>query len=70
MQSVIDVFNLISNVIKQVFDGFIEFFNTIPELFSSMGEFCTNLFPSEFNTYLLALIPIIITLLVIKFVRG
>ena len=70
MESIISVFNVIANVLKQIIDGFLEFFNTIPNIFNSLGDMITNLIPSEFATYLLALIPIIITLVIIRFVRG
>lgn len=70
MGSVIEVFNTIANVLKQVINGFIEFFNTIPELFNSIGGWANSLFPSEFATYIVALVPIIITLVIIKFVKG
>ena len=62
MESIISVFNFIANILKQIIDGFLEFFNTIPNIFNSLGDMITNLIPSEFATYLLALIPIIITL--------
>lgn len=70
MESIISVFNVISNILQKIIEGFLEFFNTIPDIFNSLGDMITNLIPSEFATYLLALIPIIITLIIIKFVRG
>ena len=70
MQAVIDVFNIIYNILEQVIGGFLEFFNTIPELFSSFGEWFNSLFPPELTGYLVAFIPIIVTLIIIKFVRG
>lgn len=70
MQSVIEVFNFILNILKQIINGFLEFFNTIPEIFNSIGEWANSLFPSEFAVYIVALVPIIITLVIIKFVKG
>lgn len=70
MQSVIEVFNFVLSILKQVINGFMEFFNSIPDIFNTIGSFFTSLFPTEITTYLLALIPIIITLVIIKFVRG
>lgn len=70
MQSVIYIFNNIAIIFKQVFEGFIEFFNAIPDLFASISRWSSSLFPSEFSTYISVLVPIMITLIVIKFVRG
>ena len=70
MESVVYVFNIISNIVKDIVSGFLEFFNTIPVIFQNMESWVTNLFPADFSAYLVALIPIIVTLLIIKFVRG
>lgn len=70
MESVIYVFNIIANIVKEVVNGFFEFFNTIPILFKNINEWSTSLFPAEFLQYIIILIPIIITLIIIKFVRG
>lgn len=70
MESVIYVFNVIANIVTSVINGFFEFFNTIPILFKNISNWVSLLFPQEFSQYLIVLIPIIITLLVIKFVKG
>lgn len=70
MESVIYVFNIIANIVKEVVNGFFEFFNTIPILFKNISEWSSSLFPTEFLQYVIILIPIVITLVIIKFVRG
>lgn len=70
MDSVIYVFGVIANIVKEVINGFIEFFNTIPILFKNISNWSSQLFPQDFSQYIVILIPIIITLLIIKFVRG
>lgn len=70
INSAVFVFNTIANVLKEIITGFLEFFNTIPEIFNTLGEWATQLFPQDFATYIVALVPIIITLIVIKFARG
>lgn len=70
MESVIYVFNVIANILKEVVNGFVEFFNTIPLLFQYIGEWSSNIFPMDFAQYIIILVPIIITILIIRFVRG
>ena len=70
MTSVIEVFNVILSFIRQIYEGFVEFYNTIPILFNNIGTWCQSLFPTEFMTYILTFIPILIVLLIIKFVKG
>lgn len=70
MNSVIEVFNVILSFLRQIYDGFLEFFNTIPLLFENTGNWANSLFPQEFVTYLMVFIPIMITLVIIKFVKG
>lgn len=70
MNSVIEVFNVILSFLRQIYDGFLEFFNTIPLLFENIGNWANSLFPQEFITYLMVFIPIMVTLVIIKFVKG
>lgn len=70
MTSVIEVFNVILSFIRQIYEGFVEFYNTIPMLFNNIGTWSQSLFPAEFMTYILTFIPILIALLIIKFVKG
>lgn len=70
METIINVFNIISSIINNIISSFIEIFNTIPLLFQDMGDWLNNLFPSDFAVYMVALIPIITTLLIIRFVKG
>ena len=70
MESIIYVFNIITNFLKEIINGVVEFFNTIPLIFNNIGNWANQLFPAEFASYIVALVPIIITLVIIKFIRG
>ena len=70
MESVIYFFNTITNFLKEIIDGIIQFFNTIPDLFNNIGNWANQLFPADFASYIVAFVPIIITLVIIKFIRG
>lgn len=68
MQSIQSVFNIVYEVLKTVIDGFLEFLHTIPLLFENISSWSSSLFPSDFAVYIIALVPIIIALVVIRFV--
>lgn len=70
MNSIIEVFNVILSFLKQIYEGFVEFYNTIPLLFNNIGNWSNNLFPQEFVTLLMIFIPIMVTLIIIRFVKG
>lgn len=69
MDSVIYVFNIISSIVQNVIDGFLEFFNTIPIIFDNLGNIIVNLIPLDFYSYLIGFISIVVTLLIIRFVK-
>ena len=70
MSSVIEVFNTILEFLKMIIQGFTEFFNTIPILFQNIGDWSSQLFPADFTAYIIAFVSIVITLVIIRFVRG
>lgn len=69
MQSVSSVFNIVYEVLKTIINGFLEFLHTIPMLFDNIGSWGNSLFPPDFAIYIVALVPILITLIVINFVK-
>lgn len=69
MESVIYVFNIISSIVQNVIDGFLEFFNTIPIIFDNIGDLFINLIPLDFYSYLIGFLSIVVTLLIIRFVK-
>ena len=69
MESVTYVFNIISSIVQNVIDGFLEFFNTIPIIFDNLGDLFINLIPLDFYSYLIVFLSIVVTLLIIRFVK-
>lgn len=69
MQVIISFFNLLFDFIPKILDGFVEFFNTIPVIFNKLSPIFSQVLPQDFAVYLVALIPIVITLTVIRFVK-
>ena len=69
MEVVVSFFNLLFDFISKIIDGFVEFFNTIPVIFNKLTPLFSQILPPDFAVYFVALIPIIITLLVIRFVK-
>lgn len=70
METIFSLFNVIWDVIQKVLTGFLEFLEIIPNLFGSISGLISQLVPQDFAIYLIAFIPIVITLLVIRFVKG
>ena len=69
MEIIISFFNLLFDFIPKILDGFVEFFNTIPVMFNKLSPLFSQILPSDFSVYFVALIPIVITLTVIRFVK-
>lgn len=69
MEIIISFFNLLFDFIPKIIDGFVEFFNTIPVMFNKLTPLFSQILPSDFAIYFVALIPIVITLTVIRFVK-
>lgn len=69
MESIISFFNLLFDFIPKIIDGLVEFFNTIPAIFNKLTPLFSKILPSDFSVYFVALIPIVITLTVIRFVK-
>lgn len=70
METIFSFFNVIWDVTQQILTGFLEFLEIIPNLFGSISGLTSQLVPQDFAVYLTAFIPIVITLLVIRFVKD
>lgn len=69
MEVIISFFNLVFEFIPKIIDGFVEFFNTIPVIFNKLTPIFSQVLPQDFAIYFVSLIPIIITLTIIRFVK-